>query len=447
MILSAENRGSLDRLLGLWDDLVDPRVGIVQAVAELPTDDDDPDLFHYMSKACDTSVFTPLSNFSDNGGASMSRLVAIAKALGEAVERYCSALYRRDELRLARYADLEEPAVDPEALVVYRPEQFGQPGFPWRPLHRESPVRWTGGTSLATGEPILLPASLVWLPFHYPTAERSTPFCQPISTGLACGCSFEEAALSGLCEVIERDAFTITWQARLGRRRIRPDSLPAAVRELVGRFTRVGIDVKLMDITTDIAVPTVMTIGLSNVVTAPAVAVSAATDPSAERAAIKSLEELAHTRKYAKQLWQYLPPLPVEVAKGHPIVKDQKDHLRFYCPQSAKAYAEFAWSSTEECGLSDVGGAGARTEDELGWVVDALQRVGLHPIACDVTSEDVRGLGLRVVRAVVPGAHPLYMGHVNRALGVRRLYDVPPRLGYPGLVPGDDDNPFPHPFP
>jgi ribosomal protein S12 methylthiotransferase accessory factor len=65
----------------------------------------------------------------------------------------------------------------------------------------------------------------------------------------------------------------------------------------------------------------------------------------------------------------------------------------------------------------------------------------------DLTTPDIEELGLRVVRVVVPGAHPLYMGHINRALGVRRLYEVPQRLGYPGLVPGDADNPYPHPFP
>jgi ribosomal protein S12 methylthiotransferase accessory factor len=71
----------------------------------------------------------------------------------------------------------------------------------------------------------------------------------------------------------------------------------------------------------------------------------------------------------------------------------------------------------------------------------------LEPIACEVTTDDVRGLGLRVARVVVPGLHPLFMGHRNRALGGSRLYDVPARLGERGIAPGEPDNPFPHPFP
>jgi ribosomal protein S12 methylthiotransferase accessory factor len=47
----------------------------------------------------------------------------------------------------------------------------------------------------------------------------------------------------------------------------------------------------------------------------------------------------------------------------------------------------------------------------------------------------------------VPGAHPLFMGYANRALGGNRLYSVPQKLGYRGLEPGRPDNPYPHPFP
>jgi ribosomal protein S12 methylthiotransferase accessory factor len=445
VILSAENRGSLDRLLGLWDDLVDPRVGIVQAVAELPTDDDDPDLFHYMSKACDTSVFTPLSNFSDNGGASMSRLVAIAKALGEAVERYCSALYRRDELRLARYADLEEPAVDPEALVVYRPEQFGQPGFPWRPLHRESPVRWTGGTSLATGEPILLPASLVWLPFHYPTAERSTPFCQPISTGLACGCSFEEAALSGLCEVIERDAFTITWQAGLGRPQLRVETLSDRNYDLVERFERTGSTVTLLNITTDVGVPTMLAVLQSEADHCPALVVAASADLDPEEAVRKSLEELAHTRRYSQQVKTRLPRLPRE---GLRDVVDQMDHLNFWCDHANAALSEFLLRSGARTDFDDIQSLATGDADgDLAVLIDKVRAIGHRVVLCDLTTPDVAGLGFAVVRALVPGFHPLFMGFAIRALGGRRLREVPEMLGGPSMVSGSGDSGLPHPYP
>ena len=60
---------------------------------------------------------------------------------------------------------------------------------------------------------------------------------------------------------------------------------------------------------------------------------------------MKSLEELAHTRKFARQVMDYTPSLPVEPEAGHPAVQEQRHHLRFYCPQQAIPFAAFTWAS------------------------------------------------------------------------------------------------------
>jgi ribosomal protein S12 methylthiotransferase accessory factor len=39
------------------------------------------------------------------------------------------------------------------------------------------------------------------------------------------------------------------------------------------------------------------------------------------------------------------------------------------------------------------------------------------------------------------------MGHQNRALGGRRLAEMPAILGGSGLASAEGDNPYPHPFP
>ncbi|MBV8828718.1 MAG: YcaO-like family protein [Acidobacteriaceae bacterium] len=448
MPLSTRSRARLEQIVGLWDQLVDPKVGIIQRIEELPVDDDDPDFFHYFSKACDASRFTAMRNFGDNGGASTDRYSAIAKAMGEAIERYCSAIYDPAGFRFAAHRELNLRAVHPELLTMYLPEQYLSEGFLWHPFTVDTPVHWTPARSLVTGERVFVPAAAVYIPFHYHGATRSAFILQPISTGLACGGSIAEATISGLCEVLERDAFTITWQAMMSCPVIRHETLPAFGCDLVSRFEAVGIRVYLMDITTDIGVPAIMTVGVSNAETSPAVAVAAAADPSPERCLLKSLDELAHTRMYARQLLRYTPPLPVEVDRGHPLVKDQRDHLRFYCPQYAKPFAEFAWSSTRQIDLCDEPDLSAGSPSEqLRKLVENTVAAGLEPLVVELTTPDVAELGLHVVRVVVPGAHPLYMGHRNRALGVTRLYEVPRKLGHRGLARNEPDNPYPHPFP
>jgi ribosomal protein S12 methylthiotransferase accessory factor len=440
-------RDRLAALLGRWDDLVDPSVGVVRKVCELRPDDDEPDFFHYLATACDTGRFATLANFKDTGGVSIDRYSAIAKALGEAVERYCSAIFDYRDLTLAPYRDLVERAVPPERFALYSDTQYCAEGFPWRPFRRDSPVCWARGTALLTGEPTLVPASMVHVPFHFLSSRPDTPIGQPISTGLACGASWEDAVLSGLCEAIERDAFTLTWQARMARPRIDRSTLPAEVHDRMRRFDDVGLRVELMDITTDIAVPTMLAFATGDAPTSPAVTVAAAADPSPEIAAVKTLEELAHTRKYSRQLLQCTPPVAVDVENEHPEVVDQRSHLRFYGPQTSRPYAQFAWSSPQLRSFPRGHGAVADDRTPLAHAVAAVAAVGLEPIAFDLTTPDVRELGLHVARVVVPGLHPLFMGHRNRALGGTRLYGVPQLLGFDGLEPGGHDNPYPHPFP
>lgn len=446
-MLREQERLRLTRLLGLWRHLVDPSVGVINEICALPIDDDDPNFFHYLSTSCDTARFTALKNFSNNGGVSTDRYVALAKAVGEGVERYCSAIFDYDDLVVAPYEALRERATPPDAFALYSPEQHARGDLAWRPFEPGSPVAWTRGLSLITGELTLVPAAMVYVPYHYMKGRGDTPIVQPISTGLACGCSFDEAALSGLCEVVERDAFTRSWQASVSPPRVDPATLPTSGEDLLRRFAERGIEVRLLDITSDVRFPTVMSVALSDAATSPAVAVSAATDPSAEVALRKSLEELAHTRKFAKQLMDYTPPVPVEPELGHPAVEDQRDHLRFYCPQEARRFAEFLWASPEERPFAKVADhAGADAGAALAALVVEIHRAGLDVIACDLTTPDIAALGLRVVRMVVPGMHPLFMGHRNRALGGRRLREASLRSGR-RRGPGNPDNPYPHPFP
>jgi ribosomal protein S12 methylthiotransferase accessory factor len=432
------------RILDLWSDLVDSHTGIVREVRELLVDDDEPPFVHYLSTTSSTEAFGFLPNFGSNGGVGLNAQTAIAKALGEAVERYCSAMFSYDDLVWAPYSALGEPATPPASFTLYSAAQYALPAFPWQRFDPDSStVGWVRGRSLVTGRDILVPAAFVYVPYHYQRSRGEIPIAQPISTGLACGDSLEEATLSALCEVIERDAFTITWQAMLRRNRISLHDLPDDLLDIVRRYHSVGLSVHLADITTDVACPTVLSVAEGFAPTSPAVAVAAAAHPIASVAARKSLEELAHTRKYAAQVMDYLPPVGVDIAGGHPEVDGQRAHLRFYCPQEAKDAASFLWSGEAEVPLPDPDPA---TDVRLDTLIAEVAATGEDVVAVDLTAPDIADVGLHVVRVVVPGFHPLHMGHLNRCLGGQRLRTVPARFGAEGFS-AEHDNPYPHPFP
>src|SRR6185437_12395739 len=97
------------------------------------------------------------------------------------------------------------------------------PRCPLKKARKDAPLRWVQGLSLADGQPIWLPAVMVYM--HIPYRSESECFWFPISTGCAAHRSYEEALLGAICEVIERDALSLIWLQRLALPRLELDSL------------------------------------------------------------------------------------------------------------------------------------------------------------------------------------------------------------------------------
>ena len=444
-LILAGNR--FKRFSAVISDIVDSRVGVVRDVFELPRDAGAPDFFHYYARACNTIAFTRQTNFNTGGGASSDRQHAVAKAIGEAVERYCAAVYDVEEFSLFNSKDAPFRCVNPESFALYSPEQYALPGFPFVPFDHTTPVRWVSGFDVLTNQELFVPAAKVFVPYTYYLGTGDSPICQPISTGLACHMSHAEAAVSAICEVIERDAVTLMWQAMIAPAQLSVETLSDENYDLVERFEHTGGKVSIFNITTDVCVPTVLSVVRYRSSEQPALVAAASASLDPEEAVRKSLEELAHTRRYSQQINQKLPRLIVDLPQ-HENVNDQISHLNFWCDAQNLSFAEFLFASKERMAFDELSklstGDPRRDLEKIARVVEAT---GDRVLIVDVTTPDVRELGFAVVRAIVPGYHPLALGFAIRACGGRRLYEVPQRLGHKGITRETGDNPFPHPYP
>jgi ribosomal protein S12 methylthiotransferase accessory factor len=204
--------------------------------------------------------------------------------------------------------------------------------------------------------------------------------------------------------------------------------------------------VVLLNITTDVGVPSILAVLQGRECDAPALVFAAATDMDPEKAVRKSLEELAHTRQLAQQLKRTQPP--IDVKSPYDTITDKDHHVHLYCDQSSLPLAQFLFASQARCEFGGIESlAGANSESNLEILQDKVRDTGHRVYVSDLTTSDVDSLGLRVVRAIIPGFHPLFMGHSLRALGGSRLWQVPQRLDYRGIMPSGGDNPAPHPYP
>ncbi len=432
------------RLAEIAPALIDDQVGIVRLAGAAPRQSGSPSFFHYWAVAADTRAFAEQHNFARAGGSADHPDRALAKAIGEAVERYCAAIYAQDELPLRTAVEAEFSVVDPAVFALNSASQYAEEGFWLVPFERDTPVRWTPAVDALSGETRYVPAAMVYVPYWYePRGEA--PIAQPISTGLSCHTSFEEAAAVSLAEVVERDAFTIVWQAKIAPPRIAVHTLPPGLARLHGRFGSAGFDVTLFDITLDNRIPTVLAVSRHRSRECPAVVVAASASLDPARATRGALEELAHTGHYCQEIVRELPRLGPD-ARG--AVVDQESHLNYWCDQANAGGIEFLFAANTETRYDDLEDAGTGSvAGDLRELCTRIAATGHRPLLCDLTTPDVAELKLAVVRAVVPGYHPLVSGHRHRALGGRRLWEVPQRLGHPGISPQHGDNPLPHPYP
>lgn len=434
----------LARLADALPAILDAHVGLIGNVREHPLEADSPRFFRYNCTAANTEAFGEYRNFAVGGGASATRDMALAKAIGESIERYCAAIYDKQAFPLHAWADAPFPCVAPSDFVLYSAAQHAFPGFMFDPFRDDSPVRWVPARDLRTGSTVHVPAAMVYVPYFFYQDGEETPITQPISTGLSCHCSYEEAAIGALCEVIERDCFMITWQARLSRPRIRQDTLSAANRCLLARFEAVGYQVHLVDIRNESEVPAVMAVARHAGDFVPLV-VAASVALSAEEAIRKALEELAHTERYAFQIKGELARVPEDPEYDN--ILGQVDHVNFWVDPAHAPHADFLHGAGTMRDFRDMASFDAATPAAaLDRLVQALHASGYRALVADITTPDVAELGLHVVRGLIPGYHPLFMGWHHRPLGGERLYRIPQLLGYTGIAPGQD-YPFPHPFP
>ncbi len=426
--------------------LVDDSVGVIESVMELPNEAGSPNFFHFSARACNTRAFCPQQNSADTGGASSDRGTAAAKAIGEAVERYCSAVYRREDFPLSSFNAAAFPCVPPESFALYTRVQCVQKNFPYVPFDNTTLVRWAEALDVGTGEKCCVPAATVFVPYFYDKERGEFPILQPISTGLACHDSSPRAAVSAVCEVIERDAFTITWQARLARTQIDIGTLSDANRDLVARFESIGGNVTVFNLTPDHGIPVILSVLRNTTSDAPALVFAPSSHLDPEEAMRKSLEELAHGYRFCRSLKGEQPRFVPEPNFAN--VVDRDSHVSLYCDHANAHLADFVFASPERIDFCEIENlATGDPEQDLAVLVDRVESVNHRILLANVTTDDIRDVGLSVIRAVIPGFHPLCIGHTFRALGGFRLWEVPQKLGHAGVSRDTGDNPVPHPIP
>jgi ribosomal protein S12 methylthiotransferase accessory factor len=426
--------------------LVSPYCGLVRGVSDLACAPDDARLVRV---GCRLAALEPLIGFTTDfraGGSAPDRDEALAAALGEVAERY-SASWMPDDLPLAAARELGDRAVDPDRFALFHLRQHARPAFPFARFTKDTRVRWARGFALPSNEPAYLPAQLVYLRWRSPDDTGEDPIGYSTSNGTACRATFGEAVLSGLLELVERDAFMLTWYGGISFPRLVWRSEPELAAFDARYFRPAGVRYEAIDVSAFHDVPTVVGVVRGPPGDGAPVAVGAAAAPRVADAWQDALGEAFAVRAWARAMAH--EGQTTEFAGDFSDLDGFDDHILFYGREENARHVDFLDGSDDERSVADVPPLeGAGVDDQIRALCARLAARGASAYAVDVTAPDIAAAGLRVAKVVVPELQPLDVAYDGRFLGGRRLYRAAYELGLRSEpLTFDELNPYPHPFP
>ncbi len=356
--------------------------------------------------------------------------------------------------RRARAADLDEPYLDLTECGLYTDEFYRRHTDHYVPWSAEPEVPWVWGYSLRDERPLLVPEQAVYYLDHR-TDHRNT--VQECSNGCASGSSRTEAVLHGLLELLERDAFLVSWYSGLTPVEIDLDTVDSAlVQQMRAHVDLFGYDLRCFDIRTDIPVPAIAAVavrrddGLGTL----CFAGGASLDPAdAVRAAV--CETASYISGFPERVEAELDRTE-RMADDYRLVTELSHHaLLFGLPRMAPLADHWMRQDTR-LPLDEVFADWTsirQVHDDLRvpvrQIVAMLAQRGMDTVVVDQTTPEQRLLGLHTVAVIVPGLVPIDFGwERQRALHLPRTRWAPYHAGLaPRPLRADELHRVPHPFP
>ncbi|SDJ04348.1 TOMM precursor leader peptide-binding protein [Alteribacillus bidgolensis] len=372
-------------------------------------------------------------------------------AILEGLERYCGlAPHGKRTVIHDSYQNVKDQALHPMDVGVHEKEQYAKPGFPFKPFDPDRSINWVWGYSFLKERPILVPELLA-----YYSLGCGDGFVYETSNGCALGGSLEEAVFYGIMEVVERDAFLMTWYAQLPLQRIDPYSTND--QELALMVDRVraaaGYDLYFFNSTMEHGIPSVFALAKNRKKKGLNVICAAGAHIDPLRAVKSSIHELAGMMLTLDDKLEENEEELLRMLKDSSLVQQMDDHGLLYGLPQAEERLQFLLDDTRPLRTFDEEFKRAPGHDDLTddleEILQAFRRLNLEVIVVDQTTPEIARNGLYCVKVLIPGMLPMTFGHhLTRVTGLKRVLTTPMELGYTKQpLTFEQLNPYPHPFP
>lgn len=407
-------------VLARYGPLVSPLTGVVTDVWRDPACPDGVNVcragFHPVPGTALDAADLRSAARGESGGKGVTAIDAEVSALCEALERRSGTFHGDEAMEVARYAELGERAVNPDACRLQDPRQTASREG-WNAAHGpfqhvatafddQAELPWTPVWSLTRQRHRLLPTGMLYFGAPGPESVAAD------SNGCAAGTSLTDAVLQGLLEVVERDAVALWWYNRSQLPGVDLRFAEPWVQQMRSVHADLDRELWVLDLTADLGIPVFA-------------ALSRRTTGSFEDVLFgfgAHLDPAIALRRAVTEVNQAISglgdlQLAATEAGGDP-------DLAVWAGTVSCSTAPWLASARGEPLREPGHHRHARPTDLATDVADVVERIeaaGMEVLVLDQTRPDI---GLPVARVIVPG-----MRHYWARFAPGRLFDVPVRLG------------------
>jgi len=275
------------------------------------------------------------------------------------------------------------------------------------PFDPSAKIEWSPVWSLRDQTIRYLPTSLLYFFYVGPGYQHHAD-----SNGCAAGNTVAEAIVQGFLELVERDAYAIWWYNRLQRPEVDLGQFDDPyIHELKSQLAETGRRLWVLDITSDLGIPSYVTIAHWMEKSRELVEFGSGAHFDARIAMLRAMTELNQFLSIGLMGARDQSPSTQGSNDGGLPPFRLQDHP-YLTPSDAAAVRPDPGSK--------FGRLDAR--EQVTACVNIAKRAGLDFLVLDQTRPDIE---VPVVRVTVPG-----LRHFYRRFAPGRLYDVPVKLGW-----------------
>lgn len=374
---------------------------------------------------------------------------ALEKALGEAVERHAITHFLPEQRRsrLASYSEIGDNAINIFSLAGLSEEARKRKHSKWNLFFdRESPFTWVLGKSLTRKKKIWIPLQLVSFAHKAAHERKESLLLPPITTGAAAHPSLTTALINGLLEIIERDAFMITWVNALSPIIIDKKSVEnEQLQEIFLKFQRYDIEAFFLYLPSDLPFHTILAVLIDHSSVGSAVSIGAktsfeintsllgaATEACSVQLAVRGMRE---NKKKTGEPSLFRPnELTHETRMLWWAEKERIADISFLLKGPIKKISDLPKYPTDLTG-----------DEKLRYIIDALNKKNLEAAYVEILNTDLsKKIGFSAVMTLIPGIQPLHLDESLPLFEGKRMETIPALFGFSHPI---KKNSTPHPFP